>query len=101
MNGKAKFVFWWDSFDRQGTPMPFFIIVESRNGIATVGSTVSAASLLAYQIPLPLFPSYETWKRETTAKHKCFRCWATTRGDADLFRHRQIVHNEFPGVVRT
>lgn len=88
MSAQAKFVFWWENVGANNEPLPFF-------NLASNGSTVDGETLLSkYGIPLPLFPSYETWKRETNAKRRCFRCWKTTKGVNDLARHREVVHHE-------
>lgn len=98
MAGKARFMFWWDGLGDNGEPLPCFNVVENDKGISN-GSTVDGTALLEqYGIPLPLFPSYETWRRETAAKRRCGKCWAVTRGRPDASHHLQNFHKQhIPG----
>lgn len=94
MSGQAKFVHWFVSPYSDIPSEPMFNVVRNDKGLPN-GSTVSGQTLLEqYEILLPLFPSMETWQRETAAKRRCFRCWAVTRGATDAIRHRIHYHNE-------
>lgn len=93
MSGRARFAFWWEDAGDNGENLPFFNVIENDKGMKN-GSTVDAASLLSskYEIPLPLFPSYETWRREIAEKRRCRYCWAVVRSVADNERHIEIQH---------
>lgn len=94
MSGRAKFVFWLTSEFPDIPSEPMFNVIENDRGINN-GSTVCGQNLIdTYGIPVPLFPSLETWRRETAEKRRCFRCWRVTRGAADLAHHRTVVHHE-------
>ncbi len=99
MSGRAKFVFWWEDATDDHQPLPFFNVIENDLGKSN-GSTVDGGSLQKeYGIPLPLFPSYETWVREVSEKQRCGRCWAALRGKADLEQHLRTNHLSAPAVL--
>lgn len=88
MSGRAKFVYWQESSYPDIPPAPMFNVMSN-------DSTVDRAQLLDdYGIDAPPFPTIEKWREEITAKRRCFRCWATIRGQRDLTRHRENVHHE-------
>lgn len=59
-------------------------------------SDVCSETLLQTGRPLPLTPTYSTWRREVALKHRCGRCWAVVRGQADLAHHSKAQHNSNP-----
>lgn len=94
MSGRAKFVHWLVSPFEDIPSEPLFNVVENDKGLPN-GSTIGGGTLMTqYGINLPLFPDLKTWQRETDAKRKCFRCWASVRGATDLQRHREKQHGE-------
>jgi hypothetical protein len=77
---KARFVHYLVEFLER--PEPMFQAPDR--------STVCGQSLIdRYGLPLPLFPSYETWITLVAAKKRCGRCNAALRGGADLANHYQ------------
>lgn len=95
MSGRAKFVHWLVSPFSDIPSEPMFNVISNDKGLPN-GSTIGGGTLLAtYGINLPLFPDLKTWRRETEAKRKCFRCWASLRGtQADYVNHLDRAHNE-------
>lgn len=93
MSNRAKFVHWLESPFSDIPSEPMFNIIGNETTLAR-GSTLCGGTLLAAGINLPLFPSLETWKRETESKRRCFRCWAVTRNYSDWVHHREAVHGE-------
>lgn len=72
-----------------GKPEPIFSLwMERSNG----HSDVCGETLLKAGKPLPLFPDYQTWRREVSSKRRCGRCWRVVRGLADLIRHGETNH---------
>lgn len=75
MKGKAVFSF-YDAIGLNGEQTPCFTVVKDEFGDANY-STVSGETLLStFRMPLPLFPSYETWKHQIENKEKCKYCYA-------------------------
>lgn len=94
MSGKAKFVHWMITGFDDIPNEPMFNVIENDKGYNN-GSTVTGEALLqVYGIPVPLFPDLKTWKHETQAKRRCFRCWKVTRGFRDWLHHRITIHGE-------
>src|SRR5258708_9813282 len=94
MSGRANFFHGMVSPFEDIPSEPMFNVISNDKSLPN-GSTIGGGTLLTqYGINLPMFPSLETWKQETEAKRKCFRCWAVTRGNEDLLHHRAAVHHE-------
>jgi hypothetical protein len=70
-------------------PEPIFALwITDVNGY----SDVSGETLLKQGKPIPLFPDYQTWRREVSTKRRCGRCWRVVRGTVDLARHCELIH---------
>lgn len=90
--GKAKFVHWMESPFEDIPSEPMFNVLKNERGLPN-GSTVSIEQLeKTYQIETPLYPSLENWKKEVAEKRRCFNCYASLRGKADLERHKIYQH---------
>lgn len=68
---KPRFVYWWDGLGENGEPIAVYRDEK--------GSDVTGASLLAAGHPLPLTPTYETWKKLTQSGDRCPKCWSAEK----------------------
>lgn len=75
---KARFAYYMSEYlDR---PEPIF---RAPDGSSVGGDTI----INRYGLPVPLFPSYETWLKLVAEKKRCGRCYAALRGLPDLTNH--------------
>jgi len=86
----ARFVYWWPQAG-DGEDLAFY-----RNDI---GSDVTAETLLASGQPIPLTPTFSTWRDMVDQKSRCGLCWAVTRGRDDFKRHLDLNHKAFGKVA--
>lgn len=82
----VKFKYYLEGLER---PIPMFgIWIERLKGY----SDVNGETVLESGLPLPFFPSYETWRDMVISKKRCGRCWAITRHALDLSNHLAQRH---------
>jgi hypothetical protein len=93
MNAKVEFAYYFETGDKD-VGMPSFHVVWSTIAGLPSRSHIGLSELEAANFPVPKYPSYKTWLRETAAKRRCFRCWATTKTHADWVHHRLAQHGE-------
>lgn len=61
-------------------------------GEETKGSHLSDDTLHERGIPIPLTPTYQTWKNLVEAKRTCGRCFHFLRNEADRAHHMKTNH---------
>ena len=87
----ARFAYWWPGAGEHGEPLAFY-----RNSI---GSDVTAETLLASGHPISLTPTFSTWQNMVGQKSRCGLCWAVTRGRYDFRRHLDLNHRALGKVA--
>lgn len=55
-------------------------------------SDVSGETLLKMNIPIPLTPTFNTWKQVIATDRRCVRCWACFRSLAERNHHMEKNH---------
>ena len=89
-NAKAKFIGYMIDGEFH---FPLYNVLKSDH-VDMIGSTVSAETLLdELHIPIPLTPTFQTWKHFVEVGRRCRYCFAALEG-----RYPGCVHYPHPSV---
>jgi len=55
---RVRFVYWWDNCGEAGEPVAFYRVEDGPNS----GSDITAETVHQMGLPIPLTPTFQTWK---------------------------------------
>lgn len=86
---KAKFSHYaTDSF---GPPEPRFEVKdENPLGLLVIPSATGNQVHSGFRLPIPLFPSFATWREMTSRLLRCWRCWHPLNGSKEQAETHRI-----------